>query len=884
MTMQGTRLPLATFALVMLATTPVLAARSKSVVAVFGVDGARARLNTGLSDKLTTYLGTELAASGIYAVVPPAKVRQRLVALRKASYKDRFDSSKQISIGKELAAQKTLATRVMRVGRKCVITSTLWDIRTGASERAAVVRGRCSASGLMDAFSVVAAKLTASMDRVMRDLDSRLARRRLFPGNWARQEGLRAVNERTASPYFYLPAGGAASLPLKSTSAEVKIVGVIAQVTVKQTYHNPGKRPLEAVYVFPGSTRAAIHGMRMKIGERIVEAEIKTKRRARKLYEQAKSDGKRASLLEQKASSVFSMSVANIMPGEQIGVELSYSELLVPKDGSYSFVYPTVVGPRYGGAGAAAGYAENPHLAAGQPAPYAFSFAAQVHSPIGIKRLTSPSHKIKVAYTSRTSAAVTLAQKGGGERDVVLRYSLAGDKVESGVLLYEGQDEKFFLAMIEPPKTVRKADVTPREYVFVVDVSGSMNGWPLRISKDLIRKLFADLRPKDYFNVVLFASSSKVLSRGSLRANQPNLQKAFNLIDSEQGGGGTQLLSALSTAYGLPKPLRRGLSRTVVVITDGFIVMEAPAYRFVRKHLNQANLFTFGIGSSVNRGLIEMLADAGMGRPFVVLNRQEASGVADSFRQYIDRPVLTDVRLKIAGLQTYDVVPKQVPDLMGQRPLVVMGKYRGKGRGTLSIDGYSSSGRYRKSLPLNPGLHRAGNWPLEVLWARKWSDLLMRQQRMLPDDEALKAAVAQVGLVYNIVTPFTSFVAVDQERVNPGGPAHQARQPLPTPAPTHQGGRTVPPPPPHSPPNLAHAGSATMASAEPEDADEEAMSNKLALSPSRRGCGCEAGPAATDLSLPLLLLGLLIWGRGSRLTRCVKQASRSQTTPPGTKT
>ena len=862
--MQGTRLPLATFAFVMLATTSALAARDKPVVAVFGVDGARARLNTRLGDKLTTYLGTELAASGIYAVVPPARVHQRLVALRKASYKERFDSSKQIAIGKELAAQKTLATKVMRVGRKCVVTSTLWDIRTAASERAAVVRGRCSAAGLMDALSVVAAKLTASMDRVMRDLDDRLARRRLFPGNWASQEGLHTAGERTASPYFYLPAGGAASLPLKSTSAEVKIVGVIAQVTVKQTYHNPGKRPLEAVYVFPGSTRAAIHGMRMKIGERIVEAEIKTKRRARKLYAQAKRDGKRASLLEQQASSVFSMSVANIMPGEQIGVELSYSELLEPKDGSYSFVYPTVVGPRYASASASAGagYAENPHLAAGQPAPYAFSFSAHVHSPIGIKRLTSPSHKIKVAYASRTSAAVTLAQKGGGDRDIVLRYSLAGDKVESGVLLYEGQDEKFFLAMIEPPRTVRKADVTPREYVFVVDVSGSMNGWPLRISKDLIRKLFADLRPKDYFNVVLFASSSKVLSRASLRANQANLKKAFNLIDDEQGGGGTELLSALSRAYGLPRPLRHGLSRTVVVITDGFIVMEAPVSRFVRKHLNQANLFTFGIGSSVNRGLIEMLADAGMGRPFVVLNRQEAPGVADTFRQYIDRPVLTDVRLKIAGLQTYDVVPKQVPDLMGQRPLVVMGKYRGAGRGTLSIDGYSGRGRYRKSLALNPALHRAGNWPLEVLWARKWADLLMRQQRMLPDDEALKAAVAQVGLVYNIVTPFTSFVAVDAERVNPGGPAHQARQPLPTPAPTHQGGPAMAPPvPPRSPPRLAQPGSAAV-SEEHERVDEDALpASKLALSPSPRGCGCEAVPATADLSLPLLLLGLVLWGR-----------------------
>ncbi len=155
--------------------------------------------------------------------------------------------------------------------------------------------------------------------------------------------------DKTLSPYFFVKSDDPAvdQLPLQSTSAIVNISGVIADVEVTQGYKNEGERPLEAIYIFPASTRAAIYGMKMIIGERTINAIVRTRDKARHEYELAKQQGKSASLLEQQRPNVFQINVANIMPGDVVRVELSYTELLVPADRVYEFVYPTVVGPRY---------------------------------------------------------------------------------------------------------------------------------------------------------------------------------------------------------------------------------------------------------------------------------------------------------------------------------------------------------------------------------------------------------------------------------------------------------------------------------------------------------------------------------------------------------
>jgi len=590
--------------------------------------------------------------------------------------------------------------------------------------------------------------------------------------------------DRTLAPYFHVAGGESEAdrLPLKETSADVSIAGVIAKVKVHQLFENGGKRPIEAVYVFPASTRAAVHGMRMRIGGRTVEAKIERRAAARERYAEARKAGQRASLLEQERPNVFTMSVANVMPGERIEVELDYSELLLPEDAVYEFVYPTVVGPRYG-AGADPEkdrWIANPYLRAGEPAPYRFDVKAHVETGIALKDLVSPSHTIDVKYQSASSADVRLAQAGGGNKDFVLRYRLAGDRIETGLLLWQGAKERFFLLMMEPPARPTQAQIPPREYIFLVDVSGSMHGFPLDTAKALTKTLLSQLRPEDAFNVVAFSGAGSVLApEGSLPATPANVQRASDAVDRLRGGGGTELMGGLRLAYGVPRR-GPGVSRSVVVITDGYVGVEAQAFKFVREHLSEANLFAFGIGSSVNRGLIECLARAGLGEPFVVLGPEKAREEAEKLRAYIEQPVLTGVEVRFPGFDAREVAPMKVPDLMARRPLVVFGKYQGEARGRIEVSGTTGGGRFSRTLEVSPGAARPENAALRWLWARRWVALLEDELHLARAQE-LEDAITDLGLSYEMLTPFTSFVAVDSEVVNRGGAPTLVNQPLPMP-------------------------------------------------------------------------------------------------------
>ncbi|HEY2901051.1 MAG TPA: VIT and VWA domain-containing protein, partial [Polyangia bacterium] len=494
-------------------------------------------------------------------------------------------------------------------------------------------------------------------------------------------------NDRSLAPYLTIIGEGHDRhelVPLKATSASVDIAGVIAHVKVTQQFQNTGRAPIEAVYVFPASTRAAVHAVRMTIGTRTIEAHIDRRQAARDTYEAARSEGKRAALLEQERTNVFTMNVANIMPGDQIGVALDYSEMLVPEDTVYELVYPTVVGPRYtGGADPVKDrWMANPHLPAGTPEPYAFDVRVHLETAIPIRDLSSPSHAIAVDYASASRADVRLAAPGGGNRDFVLRYRLAGDKIQTGVLLWEGEGgggrrENFFAMMMEPPQRPTDAEIPPREYIFLLDVSGSMHGFPLDTAKELMRMLLGRLRSTDYFDVALFSGAAQVLSPdGSMAATKDNVARAIENINGQSGGGGTELMGGLEMSYRIPKHSAR-MARTVVVITDGYVGVEAQAFRFIRERLSEANLFAFGIGTGVNRALIEGMARAGQGQPFVVIRPEKASEAADKLRAYIEQPVLTHVKVSFAGFDAYDVSPQQLPDLMARRPLVLFGKYRG---------------------------------------------------------------------------------------------------------------------------------------------------------------------------------------------------------------
>ncbi len=594
--------------------------------------------------------------------------------------------------------------------------------------------------------------------------------------------------EKTLSPYFLVMSDDPAldQLPLKSTAADVRVAGVIADVRVTQVYQNEGKKTLEAVYVFPASTRASVYGMKMTIGERTIIAKVREREQARREYEQAKKEGKSASLLEQKRPNVFQMNVANILPGDVIQVELSYTELLVPTKGTYEFVYPTVVGPRYSNLPEATApkseeWVQNPYLQEGEAPTYGFDIHLSLSGSMPIQQVASSSHKVSVNYESPSLATVRLdpSEKSGGNRDFILKYRLAGGKIESGLLLYKGEKENFFLLMVQPPERVTAAHIPPREYVFIVDVSGSMRGFPLDISKQLLKDLIGNLRPTDKFNVLLFAGDSRTLSEQSLPATPENIGQAITFMEQQRGGGGTELLPALQHALGMKGT--EGYSRLFVIVTDGYVRVEKAAFDLIRNNLGTANMFAFGIGSSVNRHLIEGMARVGMGEPLVITKPVEAPGKASAFREYIQSPVLTRAKADFGQFDVHDVEPPGIPDVLAERPVIIFGKWRGEAKGKIRLTGLTGDRKYEQTVDVGQSSPMEANAALPYLWARHKIALLSDYGQVQPGDESIKAEVTRLGLTYNLLTAYTSFVAIDSLIRAKDGKATTVRQPLPLP-------------------------------------------------------------------------------------------------------
>jgi Ca-activated chloride channel family protein len=598
----------------------------------------------------------------------------------------------------------------------------------------------------------------------------------------------RPADDKTLSPYFFVEGGDPAvdRLPLKETRVSVAITGVIADVTVRQVYENHGSRPLHARYVFPASTRAAVYGLTMTVGDVRTVAQIRERQQAAQEFEAARSQGKSASLLEQSRANVFSMKVANVMPGDSIQVELHYTELLVPSDAVYEFVYPTVVGPRYSEqreseAAPEDAFVKAPYTRQGEPPPSGFHLSAVVSTGVPLHELMSPSHQLNVRAAGAGRADVSLheSEQRSGNRDFILRYRLAGDEIASGLLLYQGRSENFFLLMAQPPQAVTPQQLPPREYVFVVDVSGSMYGFPLETAKSLMRDLARVLRPSDTFNVVVFADGFETFSPASVPATGANLNRALQFIGRKSGGGGTRLLTALRAAVALPR--HDATSRSVVLVTDGYIDAEAEVFDYVRQQLDENNFFAFGIGTSVNRLLIEGVARAGLGEPFIVTDEAEGREAANRLRRYIDSPVLTGIDVSFDGFDAYDAGPEHVPDLFATRPIVVFGKWRGQAGGSITISGHTGGGPYRSSLTVSPSNLADSHAALRYLWARTRIAELSDFGPRVPDDERV-AAITSLGLTYGLLTRYTSFIAVQEIVRRTTDDAAEVDQPLPLPA------------------------------------------------------------------------------------------------------
>lgn len=559
--------------------------------------------------------------------------------------------------------------------------------------------------------------------------------------------------------------------PLERTSVNADVSGFGARVSVVQTFKNPTNEPIEAVYVFPLPNDAAVDKMRMVIGNRVVEGEIKRREEARQIYEAAKNAGQTASLLDQERPNIFTQSVANIMPGAKIKVEISYVQLLKYEEGQFEFNFPMVVGPRFLGNAPDPNKISPPIVPKGTRSGANIDITVNLNAGAPIQGFESVLHKVKVNREGESQAKITLARADEiPNKDFILRYRMATDTVQSAFLTHMGEKGGFFSLILLPPKAPTAQQVAPKEMIFVMDQSGSQQGFPIEKSKELTLKLIKTLRPSDTFNVIGFNNTVRSLWPKP-RANTPeNIAEAENFVKVMQANGGTQLREGVVAALqGQNDPDRL---RIVVFNTDGYVGDEKMILDTIQKQRNHARMFTFGIGNGVNRYLIDSMSVEGKGDAEYVTLAEAADGAVDRFIRRTRSPILTDVSATFQGVNVQDALPQAIPDVFSEKPVIITGRYATAGKGKLTLTGKLGGKPWSKTYELDfPSQASAPS--LEPLWARKKIDELGRQNyfatiepqaNVKPEDEIIR-----IALEFGIMTEYTSFVAVEKKVVNVGG-------------------------------------------------------------------------------------------------------------------
>ncbi|HSP42392.1 MAG TPA: VWA domain-containing protein, partial [Luteolibacter sp.] len=400
-----------------------------------------------------------------------------------------------------------------------------------------------------------------------------------------------------------------------------------------------------------------------------------------------------------------------------------------------------------------------------------------------IEDLKSALHEVEIEHPGgdKSRAVVRLAEKAViPNRDFAISYRTAGDAITDSVLTHTDERGNFFSMIIQPPARVKQEQVVPRELVFVLDTSGSMGGFPMETSKAMMRRAIDNLRPRDEFNIVTFAGNTSVLFPEPVANNEQNRHKALRFIDTLQGAGGTEMMKAINMALGGEHDPEK--VRIVCFLTDGYVGNDMAIVGAIKEHAETTRVFSFGIGSSVNRFLMDGMAKAGRGEAHYVMSHEQAQKSADKFYERIDAPVLTDIAIDFGGLEVEEVYPKRIEDLFAAKPVVVKGRYTKAGAVVIKLKGVNAAGAFEREIPVTFDASNPENAVLASQWARaKVGDLMMRdmqgmQQGNLSDE--LKQEIIDLGLAYNLLTQFTSFVAVEELRITEGGKPRTIRVPV----------------------------------------------------------------------------------------------------------
>ena len=589
------------------------------------------------------------------------------------------------------------------------------------------------------------------------------------------------------------------SFPLKHTDVSIQVSGPLARSQVTQQFENPYSDKIEAIYTFPLPQNAAVDDMTLTVGDRVVKGTIKKREEARAIYEAAKRRGNVAGLLDQERPNIFTQSVANILPGEQITVTISYVETLSYDGGVYSVVFPMVVGPRYipgqpidqtlplGGGWAYdtdqvpdASHITPPVLKPGTRSGHDLSLSVQIDAGVQIHDVQSITHDIEVNSSKASQTEISLKRNATiPNKDFILTYKVAGNDIRDAVLTHRNEKGGFFTLLLQPPDRVKTDQVTPKELVFVLDTSGSMSGFPIEKAKETMRLAIDGLNPHDTFNLITFAGNTHILFPEPVPATSSNVRKAQAFLSSRRGGGGTEMMKAIRAALD-PSDSQKHV-RIVCFMTDGYIGNDMAILGEIQKHPN-ARVFAFGIGSSVNRFLLDKMAEHGRGEVEYVGLNDDGSAAARRFHERVQHPLLTDISIDWDDLDVSDIYPKRFPDLFSAKPLVLTGRYTTPGKATIRLRGKVAGRSVVRKIDMELPGFEPNHDVLATLWARtKIADLMAQDyngvQQGTPQHR-VREDITQLGLDYRLMTQFTSFVAVEELIITEGGQPRRIEVPV----------------------------------------------------------------------------------------------------------
>ena len=550
--------------------------------------------------------------------------------------------------------------------------------------------------------------------------------------------------------------------PLKHTAVKAEVSGFISRVTVTQNFENPFTDKIEAVYIFPLPEMAAVDDLTMQIGDRRIKGTIMRREQASAAYAAAKKLGRVASLLDQERANIFTQQVANILPGQQISVTISYVETLKYEDGSYQWSFPMVVAPRYNTLGDTT--PAPPHLPEGMRAGHDISLEINLDAGVPIGAVNSTSHEIDVQSINEKRALVKLKDQATiPNKDFLLTYDVAGDTIKDAVLAHHSDRGGFFTLILQPPQRVHAEDVMPKEMVFVLDTSGSMQGSPLDTAKKTMELALDTLYPHDTFNLITFSGDTEILFPQPVPATRENLHRAKKFLASRQSHGGTEMMKAIKAALD-PSDSQYHV-RLACFMTDGQVGNDQEILAEIQKHQN-ARVFAMGFGFAPNRALLDKMTEYGRGEVNYVGEGSSSATAAQRFNSRVRNPLLTDLSIEWSDLSITEVFPKRLPDLFSVKPLVVSGRYKSGGKGIIRLRGKMAGHDFVREIPVELPEVESDHEALGTLWARHKIEDLTAEGIAANSDQTLleekQKEIEELGLTFKLMTQYTSFVAVDE--------------------------------------------------------------------------------------------------------------------------